>query len=419
MTKRVVLDENLISKMRTVLGEDISPDNYVVYKVRAISTENISKRGCPLLDGAKPTENFIRSLVAIAKEPKKNISIHTMHESFNLSLGRVIDMWEVMEFDSVCAAYAYIAILKADDSEDVIEKIDSGILDEVSIGFEIKSGKCSVCGFDFFDNDLDAETKIEHQWTATCPNGHTMGQDGAYLIIDEAKSFSEISIVNQGAAHNAKIQEIAKFSLSFEDAKKNANTLLAEVGNTTVLTKLESKMTEEEMTAKFAEMEAKMAEMEAKLSASEDAAPGEASPADEKTEDAPKADEKKAEDASEESAQEPAEAAPADEEGKEDDAKVALKAEVEELKAKNEALASELSAAKELFAEEVNKALVAADKEKVSSETELSAMAKALHDANLTLAAIPVGGRANAASKTTEEASTFYGITTNQLSAYK
>ena len=48
MTKRVVLDENLISKMRTVLGEDISPDNYVVYKVRAISTENISKRGCPL-----------------------------------------------------------------------------------------------------------------------------------------------------------------------------------------------------------------------------------------------------------------------------------------------------------------------------------------------------------------------------------
>lgn len=428
MTKRVVLNETIISKMKSVLGEDISPDNYVVYKARAISTEAISKRGSDLLNGATPTENFIRSIVAMANEPQKNVSVHTMHDDWSLSIGRVFDMWEVVEFDSVHAAYAYLAILKNDENKEVIEKIDAGILDEVSIGFEIKSGKCSVCGWDFFDNALSEEDKFEHLWKATCANGHVMGKDGAHLVLDAPKSFSEISIVNQGAAHKAKIQEIAKFSLSFEDAKKDAKSLLAKVGNTTVLTKLESKMTEEEMTAKFAEMEAKLADMSAKLSSSEDPAPAAAEPAPEgkKPDEAP-ADEgdKPAEapaDEGDKPAEATAEAAHADEEedNKEDEKVKALEAEVEKLKAEKEGLASELATAKATFAEEVNKALVAADKEKVSAETELSAMAKALHDANVTLAAIPVNGRAAAAAKADdEEAPTFYGMKINQLNAFK
>ena len=117
-----------------------------------------------------------------------------------------------------------------------------------------------------------------------------------------------------------------------------------------------------------------------------------------------------------------AEAAHADKgEDKDEDEKVkALEAEVEKLKAEKEVLASELATAKATFAEEVNKALVAADKEKVSAETELSAMAKALHDANVTLAAIPVNGRAAAAAKADdEEAPTFYGMKINQLNAFK
>ena len=409
MTKRVVLDETIISKMKSVLGEDISPDNYVVYKARAISTEAISKRGSNLLNGATPTENFIRSIVAMANEPQKNVSVHTMHDDWSLSIGRVFDMWEVVEFDSVHAAYAYLAILKNDENKEVIEKIDGGILDEVSIGFEIKSGKCSVCGWDFFDNNLSEDDKLEHLWNATCANGHVMGKDGAHLVLDEPKSFSEISIVNQGAAHKAKIQEIAKFSLSFEDAKKDAKSLLAKVGNTTVLTKLESKMTEEEMTAKFAEMEAKLADMSAKLSSSEDPAPAAAEPAPE--------GKKPAEAPADEGDKKPDEA-PADEGDK--PAEATAEAAVEKLKAEKECLASELATAKATFAEEVNKALVAADKEKVSAETELSAMAKALHDANVTLAAIPVNGRAAAAAKADdEEAPTFYGMKINQLNAFK
>ena len=424
MTKRVVPNETIISKMKSVLGEDISPDNYVVYKARAISTEEISKRGSNLLNGAIPTENFIRSIVAMANEPQKNVSVHTMHDDRSLPIGRVFDMWEVVEFDSVHAAYAYLAILKNDENKGVIEKIDGGILDEVSIGFEIKSGKCSVCGWDFFDNNLSEDDKLEHLWNATCANGHVMGKDGAHLVLDEPKSFSEISIVNQGAAHKAKIQEIAKFSLSFEDAKKDAKSLLAKVGNTTVLTKLESKMTEEEMTAKFAEMEAKLAEMSAKLSSSEDPAPAAAEPAPEgkKPAEAP-ADEgdKKPDEAPADEGKKPADASKDKEEDKDEDEKVkALEAEVEKLKAEKEGLASELATAKATFAEEVNKALVAADKEKVSAETELSAMAKALHDANVTLSAIPVNGRAAAAAKADdEEAPTFYGMKINQLNAFK
>lgn len=394
MTKRVVLNENIISKMKSVLGEDISPDNYVVYKARAISTEAITKQGFTLMDGAVPTENFIRKLVALANEPDKNISVHTMHDDFSLAIGRVFDFWQVAEFNGVQAAYAHLAILKNDENKDVIEKIDAGILDEVSIGFVIESAKCSVCGYDFFDNDLDEDESLEHIWNGVCVNGHVMGKDGNHLILESPKSFSEISIVNQGAAHKAKIQEIAKFSLSFDDARKDAKRVLAEVGNTTVLTKLESKMTEEEMTAKFAEMDGKIADLTAKLSESE-------------TEKAPEGD-KPAEDP---------EAAPEKDEN--DEKLKALEAEVEKLKAEKEALSSQLTEAKTAFAEEVNKALVAADKETVSSDAELSAMTKALRDANVTLAAIPVDGRSAGAAKVESGASTFYGKSINQLNAYK
>ena len=86
MTKRVVLNETIISKMKSVLGEDISPDNYVVYKARAISTEAISKRGSDLLNGATPTENFIRSIVAMANEPQKNVSVHTMNPELRVKM---------------------------------------------------------------------------------------------------------------------------------------------------------------------------------------------------------------------------------------------------------------------------------------------------------------------------------------------
>ena len=405
MTKRVVLNENIISKMKSVLGEDISPNNYAVYKVRAISTEAITKQGFRLMDGAVPTENFIRSLVALANEPGKNVSVHTMHDDSELAIGRVFDFWQVSEFNGVQAAYAHLAILKNDESKDVIEKIDAGILDEVSIGFKIESAKCSACGYDFFDNDLDEDEALEHIWSGVCPKGHVMGKDGNHLILESPKSFSEISIVNQGAAHKAKIQEIAKFSLSFDDAKKDAKRVLAEVKNTTVLTNLESKMTEEEVTAKFAEMEGKIADLTAKLSESE-------------TEKAHKGD-KPAEDPKGDKPAEDPEAAPAPEKDEKDEKLKELEAEVEKLKADKEALSSQLTEAKTAFAEEVNKALVAADKEEVSSDAELSAMTKALRDANVTLAAIPVNGRAASAAKCEAEASTFYGKSINQLNAYK
>lgn len=404
MTKRVVLNENIISKMKSVLGEDISPDKYVVYKARAISTEAITKRGFALMDGAVPTENFIRKLVSLANEPDKNISVRTMHDDFSLAIGRVFDFWQVAEFNGVNAAYAHLAILKNDENKDIIEKIDAGILDEVSIGFAIESAKCSVCGYDFFDNDLDEDESLEHIWNGVCANGHVMGKDGNHLILESPKSFSEISIVNQGAAHKAKIQEIAKFSLSFDDARKDAKRVLAEVGKATVLTNLESKMTEEEMTAKFAEMEGKIADLTAKLSESE-------------TEKVPEGD-KPAEKVPE--GDKPAEAPEAAPEKDETDEKLkSLEAEVEKLKAEKEALSSQLTEAKTAFAEEVNKALVAADKETVSSDAELSAMTKALRNANVTLAAIPVDGRSAGAAKVESGASTFYGKSINQLNAYK
>lgn len=415
MSKQVALTEDIVQRMRSVLGQDIDPSNFAVYKCRAISTEPLSKSGSELIDKAVPTENFIRNLSEIANRPEQNVSVHVMHEEFDLAIGRVFSFWEETELSGVKAAYAYMAILKSEENKSVLEKIENGILDEVSIGFEISHGKCSKCGFDFFDNDLSEEDKLEAIWSATCPNGHRMGHDGVHLILDGASKFREISIVNQGAAHRAKIKDESKFSLSDVD-KKKAKISLADAACATFLTSLESKMTEEEFDAKYAEMADKLSAMEAKLSALEATAPAEQPKPSEEEEKPAKDGESESESEQEEGE---GEAEPAKEANKESEELSAIKAELDSAKADLAKASEELSATKAAFVDEVNKALVAAGKEKVSQETELSAVVKALRDSNITLAAIPVGGRAAPADSEKAGVATCYGFNKNQLKSFK
>lgn len=380
MSKTVKITEEIFSKMKAVLGEDISAEKYSVYECRAVSTEPLSKK-CSIMDGAVPSPNFIQMLLNMVRDTDRNISVHANHESDELSYGRVFDGWVSHEDNGVQALYVRFAMLNSDETKDIREKIEAGILDEVSIGFSVDSAKCSVCGFDYFDKSLSEEEFFEHYLSQTCPEGHKIGVDGCHLNVEATSDFYEVSIVNQGAAHHAKIQENKNFGLSRDNVRKFMFT--ARFGDKP----MEEKKIDAELKGEIEEIKALLkkdqtAEIEKVVSEKE-------------AEYSAKLAEK--------------------------DAEIeALKATISELEKVSEDKTSELSANKKIFADEINKALTAAGKESVSEEAELPEMVKALHEAQVTLSAsIPVGGKSVPAGAELEKADTLYGVKKYQLEAFK
>ena len=98
-----------------------------------------------------------------------------------------------------------------------------------------------------------------------------------------------------------------------------------------------------------------------------------------------------------------------------------LKGKVAELTENLNAVSLELKEARDVFIDEVNKTLVAADKSKLSESATLKDVLSALSDARLTLAAsIPTDGKAVSAVRNNKKnTNLIYGYTEAQLNSFK
>jgi len=88
--------------------------------------------------------------------------------------------------------------------EDVKTRIDTGILDSVSIGFSAKKHTCSIC-----NNDINNYQECPHipgreYEIRDDPKGPVVGKETCYVILDEL-SVSEGSLVYSGAVKSAKV----------------------------------------------------------------------------------------------------------------------------------------------------------------------------------------------------------------------
>lgn len=409
MSKRIEITDEIRERMKLVFGDNINFEDYVVFDARAISTESISKEGT-IFDKAVPTVKFLNECFNFVSNPSENIGIHLMHNDYELNIGRVFDVKLKQESTGVTAMYVRFAMLKSDkEAEQAITKIEGGLLDEVSIGFSASSGKCSVCGFDFFDNDLSEDEKYELIFSQECPEGHKLGKDGCHLVLDGCKKFSEISIVNRGAAHRAKIQKEAVLSETLENNIKSVK--LEDIEHVCLTTVLENKkMTQEEFEIALAEKQAEIDALTAKLEGLETKS--------EDLEEEPKKEDDVDETPSEN--KEPELDLKESDEGKDQEIDE-LKGKVAELTENLNAVSLELKEARDVFIDEVNKTLVAADKSKLSESATLKDVLSALSDARLTLAAsIPTDGKAVSAVRNNKKnTGLIYGYTEAQLNSFK
>lgn len=396
MTKQVELTEDVINKFKAKFGEEANIENFYIFECRAFSTEPVHQG--TIYDGATATSTMVAEMADKVNNTDENIGIHIMHKDGDLNIGRVFSASVSYEGDGVTALYATCGILKDSDSENIVNRIENNVLDEVSVQFVPEHARCSKCGWDYMGEDAT----FEHWIDRTCENGHTIGDDGCHLELDGLLSFSEISIVNRGAAKNPKILSQKKRSLFSEGELMS----LAASGKTpeflvaTFNSKMEKIMEDKGNVTLSAEelegMKAELSQLKLQLDLGEKVKNLEATLSEK---DAVISEKEKA---------------VADKEAELSSEVEAHKAEVEELNVKLSAVEEEKSALLSFLQEEVKKVACAAGKKDVEVPSDLGGISAMLSENQQILATlIPAGGVAK--SQTNEGLS----LNSNQLKSFQ
>ena len=199
MTKRVELTDTIKGYIKDKCGADVDFNQIAVYQARGISTEPISQD--TIYNKGQFTRNALVDMEKLINEPLNTVTLQTMHDSHVLPIGKVFHSEVVDEADTGQSAL-YTLFGVSIEHPDIINKIDNGIIDEVSYGFKPKKLLCSECGKDLMDNDVSFFDIMKRR----CPEcGAIMGKDGAHVNILSVESVSELSLVTRGAAKHPKI----------------------------------------------------------------------------------------------------------------------------------------------------------------------------------------------------------------------
>lgn len=211
MAKRLELNEKHKAAIRAVAGDpDMDFSKIVAYECVAASTRAIEQRYSPY-NGAQMTESYLRQMSLHLKSSP--VTLQVMHNDYTLPTGRVF-MADVFEAEAGHWELNAAFYLLASDTE-FIDKIDTSIIDEVSVGTLPKHAFCSQCNFDYM-------TDPYHLYMRECPDEHELGKDGVHLRLTDMQTWTELSLVNRGASSKPKILGAAKQRLGAETYQKLA-----------------------------------------------------------------------------------------------------------------------------------------------------------------------------------------------------
>lgn len=209
--KQVKITDDILTQIERVTGTTVDADNIVVFEAAAASTRPISKVGS-VYNGARMSRQLLEDMADALNTGAESVPLHTLHmQGGEIPKGRVFQGSVADEPDGSATLRAMFYLPLAE--KELIEKINLGILDEVSVGTKSKQALCSKCGFDYFGSEAD----FTHFFSQTCGNDHTIGEDGTHLKLVGLDKWMELSLVSRGASDKPKILSRAKQLLSKEE----------------------------------------------------------------------------------------------------------------------------------------------------------------------------------------------------------
>lgn len=199
MGKRLDITPKIATAIARSTDNSVDPNTVAVFETIALNTLPLNKRG-GLFDKATTSEITLRQMADFLNTGTNFVPLHLLHDQGeNLPVGRAFagDVFVTANGITELRVLFYLPL----NAEDLITKLDTGVIDEVSVGLKTQHINCSECGWDY----LSPEASFENIWTRTCNNGHEIGVDGVHTILNGMERFFELSLVSLGAANNAKI----------------------------------------------------------------------------------------------------------------------------------------------------------------------------------------------------------------------
>ena len=193
--RRIEITADIRSKLERAVGE-INMDKISIFETYAVDTLLPFDKPGSIFNGGFMSESTLKAMVEHVNSPSP-VPILIAHNEFTVPTGSLFYA-EARPSGEGLGFYGLFYVLK--DSE-AGEKLETGIIDSVSVGVRSEQLKCSVCGFDYYGED----STFENFYSQTCANGHTVGVDGTHVVMEGLKRFYEVSLVANGAHTAAKI----------------------------------------------------------------------------------------------------------------------------------------------------------------------------------------------------------------------
>lgn len=193
-------------KLQALLGSKFDLSTLAVFEGLANDTLPITGAG-GIYKASRMTQTYLDAMSAKVQNGEfvPIIKLHDQHGS--LPVGRIFD---AASFESTAGeGETDLHILFYVDSKseaDLVAKLETGSVAEISTGTTPSSLQCSSCGYDF----LASEDNKRRLWsgkgyTPLCSEGHQWGVGGNHLKLANLSSWKETSAVTRGAVSRAHI----------------------------------------------------------------------------------------------------------------------------------------------------------------------------------------------------------------------
>jgi hypothetical protein len=193
--KRIELTERIKSFITASVGDTIDYEKIAAFEATAVTSLPLNKRGSVFDRGQITAETFIEAANLI--NTGTFVPLHTLHEQgYEIPVGRLF-YGEHVKSNQGTDELRVLFFLDG-TSPDLISRLDTGVIEEVSVGMQFKRLLCSTCNIDLMEDN-------ESIWSQTCKNGHVMGMGSNHVKPDGVANFREMSLVSKGASNGAKV----------------------------------------------------------------------------------------------------------------------------------------------------------------------------------------------------------------------
>lgn len=193
--KRIELTERIKGLITASVGDTIDYEKIAAFEATAVNSLPLNKRGYIFDKGRITAETFVEAATYL--NTGGFVPLHTLHEQgYEIPVGRLFYGEHVKSNQGTDELRVLFFV--DETSPDLISRLDTGVIEEVSVGMQFKRLLCSTCDVDLME-DGDA------LWSYTCKNGHVMGMGTNHVKPDGVANFREMSLVSKGASNGAKV----------------------------------------------------------------------------------------------------------------------------------------------------------------------------------------------------------------------